>query len=292
MNIALVYDFNPEKPDKWSTPIGVGKSFEKKGHTVKHYSLNPKACDFSELFANADTHDLIFFCWAGPSPSFDQQLKLLKSKTKTKIFIELGDDEPFGRRNVESRIHHVDAMFTPDLRCHTDYVNMNLPSTWLPVWCDDEIFFKKENPNRRNICVTSCIGERPLLNEFSNIFKDKFVNKHIWGYDNTDYYNSGTFTYQFARYNEITRRIFESGGCGNAIITNRISPETGIYDLFIEDEDICYFSTAQEAYDKMIRMYEDDDYRNKLANNLHKKITEKHLVGHRVDQIIGVYNTI
>jgi len=292
MNIALAYDFNPLNPDKWNTPIGIGKSFEKKGHNIKHYALNPKACDFSELFANADSHDLIFFCWAGPSPSFDQQLKLLKSKTKTKIFIELGDDEPFGRRNVENRINHVDAMFTPDLRCHTDYVNMNLPSNWMTQWCDDSVFYKKENANRQNICVTSCLGYRPLIQEFSNIFKDKFVNKHVWNFDNTDYYNSGTFTYQFARFDEITRRIFESGGCGNAIITNRISAETGIYDLFVEDEDICYFSTGQEAYEKMLRLYNDHDYRNHLATNIYNKITKYHLVGNRVDQILNIYGEL
>ena len=53
--------------------------------------------------------------------------------------------------------------------------------------------------------------------------------------------------------------------------------------------DICYFSTGQEAFKKMIRLYEDHDYRNKLANNIYKKITENHLVGNRVDQIIDVY---
>ena len=291
MNIALVYDFNPQKPDKWNTPIGIGNSFEKKGHAVKHYALNSKACDFSKLHTNADNHDLIFFCWCGPSPSFDLGLKNLREKTNTKLFLELGD-EPQTYPDNQERIKYVDAFFTPDLRCHKEYISRGLSSQWMTHWCDDIIFYKKENPNRQNICVTSCIGYRPLIEEFSNIFKDKFVNKQVWNFDNTDYFNSGTFTYQYARFDEITRRIFEAGGCGNAIITNRISSETGIYDLFVEDEDICYFSTEQEAYEKMIKLYEDDDYRNKLANNIYKKITQHHLVGHRVDQIIEIYNSI
>lgn len=291
MNIALVYDFNPHKPDKWNTPIGIGKSFHKKGHDVKHYALNPKACDFSELYENADKHDLIFFCWCGPSSSFDNGLKILKSKTKTKLFLELGD-EPQTKVDNQERIKFVDAFFTPDLRCHKEYVSKGLSSNWMTHWCDDSVFYKKENTNRQNICTTSCIGYRPLINEFSQIFKDRFVNKNVWGYDNTDYYNSGSFTYQFARFDEITRRIFEAGGCGNAVITNRISKETGIYDLFVEDEDICYFSTPQEAYEKMIRLYEDHEYRNKLANNIYDKITKNHLVGNRVDQIVKVYENL
>jgi hypothetical protein len=114
MNIALAYDFNPSKPDKWNTPIGIGKSFEKKGHNVKHYALNPKACDFSELIQNAYKHDLIFFCWCGPSPSFDEGVTKLKTQVKTKLFLELGD-EPQTYVDNQKRIHSVDAFFTPDL---------------------------------------------------------------------------------------------------------------------------------------------------------------------------------
>lgn len=291
MNIAIAYHFDENKPDSWSTPSGVVRCFEKKGHTVKQYGLDPKKCNMEGLIRDANNYDFIMFFWCGPSTSFDNQLEILRSKTKTKIFLELGD-EPQTKLDNTIRIKFVDSFFTPDLRCHKQYISAGYPSVWLTHWCDDAIFYKKENSNRKNICVTSCIGYRPLISEFAKIFGDLFVNKHVWGYDNTDYYNSGTFTYQFARFDEITRRIFEAGGCGNAIITNRLSAETGIYDLFVEDEDICYFSTPQEAYEKMVRLYEDHDYRNKLATNIHKKITEKHLVGNRVDLIIQTYKEL
>jgi spore maturation protein CgeB len=288
MKIAVAYHFDENKPDLWSTPSGIVNAFSKKNYIVKQYALDPKNCNMDKLISDANNYDLIFICWCGPSLIFDNELKKLKSSIKTKIFLELGD-EPQTKNDNQERIKYVDAFFTPDLRCHKEYISRGLPSHWMTHWCDDSIFYKKENTNRQNICVTSCIGYRPLINEFTQIFKDKFVNKNVWGYDNTDYFNSGTFTYQFARFDEITRRIFEAGGCGNAIITNRISPETGIYDLFIEDEDICYFSTAQEAYEKMLRLYEDHEYRNKLANNIHKKIIENHLVGNRVGQILKVF---
>lgn len=282
--IALVYHFDPNNIDKWNTPIGVGKSFEKKGNQVNHYSFDPNSCDFTELINNSSNYDLILILYAGPSLSLDREIKKLKQNSKTKIFLELGDEpQTFGYN--QERINHVDAFFTPDLRCHKKYIERKLPSHWLTHWCDDEIFYKNKI-KRKNICVTSCLGHRPLLNEFSSKFGDKFVNKQVWNYENTDFFNSGTFTYQFARYDEITRRIFEAGGCGNAVITNRISPETGIYDLFPEDECIAYFSTAEEAFEKMNRLYEDDEYRNKLATNLYNKITSDHLVGNRVDYII------
>lgn len=289
MNIAIPYHFDENKPDKWNTPIGLGKAFEKKGHTIKYFSINPKQCNFSKLISESNNYDFIFFCWCGPSYEFDQQLQLLKSKTKTKIFLELGD-EPQTHRDNQTRINYVDAFFTPDLRCHKNYLERNLPSNWMTHWCDDEIFYRKPEIQKENICVTSCIGYRPLLHELQQKYGDKFVNQHVWGYDNTDYFNRGSITYQFARFDEITRRLFESGGCGNAIITNRISPDTGIYDLFIDDEDIAFFSTQQECYDKMDRLFTDSEYRNRLATNMYNKITKYHLVGNRVDQILQVFS--
>jgi hypothetical protein len=289
MNIALCYDFgDPSKPHKWSTPIGLGKAFEKKGNKVIHYSLDPKNCDFTNILKDSDNYDLIFFCWCGPSQSFDVGISILKSRTKAKIFIELGDDEPLGYRNVQNRIQHVDAMFTPDLRCHKTYLSMNLPSYWLPYWCDDEIFYYKEEINRINRCITS-VGDRPFVNELQSKFGNLFVNTRVWEYDNTDYINSGTVGYQYARYNEITRRLFEMGGCKLAVLTNRISPETGIYDLFIEDEDISYFTGVDECLYKMDRLLNDHNYRIKLTNNMYNKIKNNHLIGNRVDEILDVF---
>jgi len=292
MNIALCYDFgDPSNPHKWSTPIGLGKSFERKNNIVTHFHLDPRNCDFTTLIRESNNYDLIFFCWCGPSPSFDSGLKLLKSNTKTKIFIELGDDEPLGYVNVQHRIKYVDAIFTPDLRCHKKYLKMNLLSTWLPVWCDDEIFYYKPEITRINRCVTT-VGDRPLVHELHKKYNNLFLNNRVWEYDNTDYFNSGTIGYQYARYNEITRRLFEMGGCKLAILTNKISPETGIYDLFEDDIDIAYFSTEEECLYKMDKLLNDDVYRNKLANNIYKKITENHLVGNRVDQIVKIYGEL
>ncbi len=289
MKIALSWDFDENIEQAWSTPLGLGKAFIKQGYEVDYYAFNGKNCDLSLLSSHADDYDLIFFCIAGPSVSFDNQIQILKKHTTTKIYMECGDDIPISTYH-HKRILWLDAIFTLDLRCHTNYVQQGLPSHWLPCWCDDEVFYKIPNVNRQNKCVTSCIGSRPNLTEFSHEFGDRFINKNVWGYDNAPYYNSGSFTYQFARYDELTRRIFEAGGCGNAVITNRVSAGTGIYDLFIEDKDICYFSTPKEALDKMLRLYNDHEYRETLANNIYQKIISHHLVGNRVQQIMKVYN--
>lgn len=293
MNIVLCFHApNGVKEGDWSTPIGLAKSFVKKGHKVDLFTVkDANKFTLDELIKVSNRYDLLFFCWAGPSNTFDSELLKLKQNTKSKVFLELGDDEPIGFRNVQNRIRIPDAIFPPDLRCHSKYLSMGLNSHWLPCWCDDELFYKKNNPARKNICVTTC-GSRPYVDKLQSTFGDRFLNTRVFGYENTDFYNSGTISYQFARYDEVTRRLFEVGGCGNALLTNRISKETGIFDLFIEDEDIAYFSDENECIEKMDKLLNDDEYRNKLANNIHQKITNYHLVGNRVDQIMKVYQSI
>ena len=286
----MAWHYEGNDPGEWSTPLSFANGFKQAGHDVDYFGFNPKVCDLSLLISQANLYDLIFICLAGPSDTFDSELIRLKNNTTTKIFMEFGDDIP-SSNFFRIRKHYVDGIFTLDKRCHNQYLSEGLPSHWMPVFCDDRIFYKKDNPNRKNICVTTCLN-RPLLNEFKNIFQDRFIYQNVWQNDNTDFYNSGTFTYQYARYGELTRRIMEAGGCGNAIITNRIDSKTGIYDLFPEDECIAYFSTEEEAYRQMHKLYDDDEYRNTLADNLYTKIRKNHLIFHRIQQILKVYNDI
>lgn len=279
----MTWHYDETKPDVWSTPLGLSKSFLKKQINVDNYGYNPHYCNFSKIIDNSKNYDFIFVCVAGPSSSFDVSLNLLKNNVKCPVFLEAGDDVPFSNFH-EKRVNIVDAIFTPDKRCHEKYKTKNLNSTWMPSWCDDEIFYYKSK-NRENICVTTC-GERPYVNVLANSFPKQFLNKRVWFYDNTDFYNQGTVVYQYARYDEITRRLFEAGGCHNALLTNRISKETGIYDLFPEDECICYFSSESECIDKMKKLFHDDEYRNNITKNLYETIQKNHMVSNRVDLIL------
>jgi spore maturation protein CgeB len=75
------------------------------------------------------------------------------------------------------------------------------------------------------------------------------------------------------------------------VLTNRISPESGIYELFTEDEDMAFYSDEEECLTKMNRLLNDNEYRNKLSSNLYNKITTKHMVSNRVDEVIKIHQS-
>lgn len=293
MKIAVSFHHPIENdvPGHWNSSMGFANALEKKGHSVTIYPIrDPRSVDLTKLIDEASNYDLILFFFCGPWVSFDQQLELLSKSTATPIFMDIGD-EPQTYPCNQVRINHVDAFFTADLRCHNHYVQRGLPSNWMTHWCDDDVFYYKPETQRENKCVTTC-GKRPCTDALSQVFGDRFVNKRIWNHENTDFYNSGSVVFQFANHDEITRRIMEGGGCKNAIIQNRISSETGIYELFQEDIDMCYYSSVQECVDKVRRLLEDEEYRNKLTTNMYEKITKYHMVGNRVDQVLEVYNSM
>ncbi len=288
MNIAIVYHYNPDVQNEWGTPQGIENNL-KLQHKVDRYLLDPKNCNFSQLIDNSNYYDLIIIFYAGPSSSFDKELQILRKNTKCKIFLELGD-EPQTFSHNQQRINFVDALFTPDLRCHNHYKSKGYNSYWMTHWCDNNIFYHEPKIEIENVCVTTCGDRPPYTNVLNNFFKDKFINKKINFYENTKFYNSGTVVFQYARWDEITRRIFEGGGCKKAILTNRISKETGIYNLFKEDEDICYYSSEIECVNKLAKLLNDHDYREKISNNMYNKIINNHLTSNRCELMIGVFN--
>lgn len=292
MKIAVSYHRpTEEREGEWNSSFGFAKALERKGHAVDIHGIpDPSAVDMTRLIDESKNYDLIFSFWCGPWNTFDEQLKLLSENTDTPIFMDIGD-EPQTYQCNQVRINYVDAFFTADLRCHKHYVERGLPSNWMTHWCDDALFYHNPSVHRENRCITTC-GARPCVDALSRVFGERFVNKRIWGKDNTDFYNSGSVVFQFANHDEVTRRIMEGGGCMNAVIQNRISKETGIYELFEEDVDMCYYSSVDECVSKVRHLLEDEEYRNKLATNMYNKVSKYHLVGNRVDQVMEVYDSM
>jgi glycosyltransferase involved in cell wall biosynthesis len=117
-------------------------------------------------------------------------------------------------------------------------------------------------------------------------------DKKIPAQENTSFYNSGTVAFQYARYDEVTRRLFEAGGCKLAVVTNRISTSTGIYDLFVDGKDIMYYSTPKEAVEKIEYLLNNQYVRETLAERIYSKVNVYHRAETRAQQIIDIIKSI
>ena len=288
MNIGFVTEFC-SIIETWSTPKSIKIAFEKLGYNTIEFGYDPNNCNFDDLISRENEYDFLVVWSCGPHPTLDGELKRLKSIISKKILLELGDEPQTKWMNVE-RIHHADAIFTPDLRCHLEYKSKGINSHWLTHWGDESIFNYNESIIRENKCVTTC-GDRGL-ESIQNRFGELFINKRIPVEENHNFYNSGTICLQRSSNNEITRRIFEAGGCKLAVVTDHISSETGIYDLFKHGEDILYYNNIEEAINHIEILLKDQDLRNYLANNLFNKVNTLHRSETRTNQLISIYKEL
>ena len=63
------------------------------------------------------------------------------------------------------------------------------------------------------------MGNRKYSLMLKTIFLKKFKNENKNGKENTDFYNSTSIVFQYARWGEITRRIFEAASNGCCVVT-------------------------------------------------------------------------
>lgn len=277
-------DMDPE--DFWNVPLGLKFGFQKLGHEVHVYKFDPENCNLEKLYPSANYFDFIWLGWPWLSPSLDNSIKKLKEVSNTKLIIDLGDEpQTFGQQR--ERIKYADAAYTPDLRCQKKYLSMGYNVHWLNHWGDEFLFKYDENIQRKNVCITTC-GDRPGVDYIQSMLGSRFINAKIPPQENTIFYNSGTVAFQYARWDEITRRLFEAGGCKLAVVTNRISTATGIYDLFVDGKDIMYYSNPREAVEKIEYLLNNDYVRETISENIYNKVNVYHRVETRAIQIIDI----
>lgn len=277
-------DNNPE--DYWNCPLGLSFAFKKLGHDVDIYKFDAAKCSLEKFFPVADNYEFCLFMWPFTSPTLDSEIKRLKSLSKIKILLDMGDEPQTFGQGFE-RIKYAYAAYTPDLRCQKKYREMGYNVHWLNHWGDEFLFKYDTNTQRNNICITTC-GSRPGVDYIQSVLGNKFVNKKTLPQENTEFYNSGTVAFQYARWGEITRRLFEAGGCKLAVVTNRISTATGIYDLFIDGRDILYYSNAQDAVEKIEYLLNNEYIRERMSENIYKKVNAYHRAETRALQIIDI----
>lgn len=92
MNIAMVvYGGEDNSFGKtWCTPLGLKIGWEKLGHLVEVYQMNPKNCDLSSLEKQVEKYDFVWVGWPWISESLDVEIKKIKRKIRRQNNIALG----------------------------------------------------------------------------------------------------------------------------------------------------------------------------------------------------------
>ena len=282
--IAFVYEFGEEV---WSTPASLMNEFKRRGYEVHRYHLTNGGCDD---LPNNQFDILLTMDWKG----IDIPESIHADIPNTVFKIRENADTP---QNFDKHIwcsHNYNLLLTPDYQSTSKYQELGHNTVWFNHFADSNIHTQylgyDDYPPVRS---TRGHNGSLFMSHLEHIIKGKFINKNgMVGAEYGSFLSNGKITLQNSRFKEITRRLFEGASCDTLVLADRISKETNIDELFVENQEIVYYDGYPDCVAK-INYYlspEGEKERLRIAHNGFLKVRNHHTQIQRVDLIIEKYN--
>ncbi len=275
--------------DDWSTPRGFFQKFIDRGFEVIDLSWTEyeplHLSNKIDKINKKDSTDVLIIFSSGLNINLDIDIINIRKNYKNIIIVtELGDEPQTVYDNgVKAVFSHLS--FTPDKECYSFWKSLGLNCIWLTHWADDSIFYD-QNKNKKTQIKTTAVG-RKYTKLLSIIFKNKFIARHVWGAENTNFYNTALITFQYARWGEITRRIFEAGATGSCVVTNRLDKAKGLNDIFEENKSIIYYSNFIDLVFKLTYLLINKNKAKNIGLAASKIIAERCSLNVAIDLLIA-----
>lgn len=286
MKIALLSDYSVDEyysigsENYWSTGRGIYDAFvsDERIEEIKWYPTPSadKNFGFNELKKHYDSNqfvpDIIFWMSCGPFPDelFDKN-----NFPKSKLVVDCGD-EPQTFHYNQKRTKNADIVLSPDVECYLHYKSMGYGVIFTSHWTDLNIFYPSFTDYEPFDVVTSMYGDRGEVVKYlqEKLGSSFYLKNNLKDIENGDLYRNGKIVFQKSRYGEVTRRIFEGMSCKKLVITDRLSSNKQLDQIFKENEEIVFYSTKEEALEKIQFYLNNDDERNRIAENGYKKVID------------------
>ena len=217
----FIYHHNPR--EKWSLPRGFAEELEKQKITlIRKEVSDPNLMELpSEKEIEIKKIKVVLIFYAGYNAKLNNNLISFKKDFPNIILINELGDEPQTRKLNYIRAAVSDISLTPDYECYKYWKEKNFNCYWFTHWADSKVFFLR-NQGERKFFIGTSMGNRKYSFFLKLLLGKFFINRKLLDYENTDFYNNTKISFQYARWSEITRRIFESGACGCCILTNKL----------------------------------------------------------------------
>jgi hypothetical protein len=285
MKITFIYAYEGEN---WSTPLSIVNEFKTRGWDTEIISIGSNRTgyyhdnDLKKWVESKPITDIVLFMDWGrfDSPYLDKDL------VQAFWVQESGDDPQNFERNYPKSIRF-NLTLTPDYESYLKYTERGINAEWWTHFADTQIHYPLDI-NEEYVAVSSRgMGSSEILDTLTNHYEGQILNKNGWdGIEHTKFLNSGKIIIQHSRWGEITRRIFEGMACGKLVITDKLSKEKLLEDLFTDGEDIILYEDLLDCANKISYYNEHDEERKRIALNGYNKVLNFHTQIQRTDLII------
>lgn len=272
--------------EEWSTPKGFILALRDSGIKVfDYYFEDPNNFLFpsNEYFIDNEISVAISF-YAGKNEILEKGLLKIKQELNIFIICELGDEPQTLSKNA-NKVEISDISLSPDYRSSLYWKNQGYNCVWFNHWADTFIY----NNNLRNtkkIFIGTSIGRRKYSFLLKILLGNSFLNKRCSPQENSLIYQKSKIVFQYARWNEISRRLFESAACNCCILTNRLPDYTQIETLFAHNVSAIYYEGPLSLIYQLIRLKIKPNISKKIAENAYAIVHKNHTQIHRANKLI------
>lgn len=283
--------------NQWSTPKGLISQIHKLGVEVINLPFKQPESNFfpdiEQLLSLGA--DVIIIFYAGQSRPLEQWMAALRVAIDQQgkqilIVSELGD-EPQTQSSNAVRAQLSDLCITPDVECASFWRNLGCDAHWLTHWADEQIFYRNQSCVKKNFVATT-VGKRKYVWMLRLLFGRVFINRTCNGIENNTFYNSALIAFQYARWGEVTRRIFEAGACGCCVFTNRLNHKKCLEDIFEDGKSIVLYRNRLDLILKLIKyLYLESAEAKRIGNHAATVIQRHHTASARAQLLLNIVET-
>lgn len=289
MKITFVYAYEGEE---WSTPMALANEFKSRDWEVDFVSIGSNRTGvyydhnlISWLDSNPTTDIVLFMDWG----RFDST-SLDKSLLPSSYWIQESGDDPQNYKNNSPKSSRFHLTITPDYDSYLNYKRLGRNVEWITHFADTKVQFPILSEPEYVAVTTRGRGGSQFLDTITQHGGGTIGNKNNMGPgEHTEFLNKGKMVIQNSRWGEITRRIFEGMACGKMVLCDRLDKSKKLEELFIDGEDIVYYDDMVDCINKINYYNENDEERERIANNGFKKVLENHTQKQVVDTLIKNY---
>lgn len=291
MNWLFIYE-KKNNTEIWSTPKGFADALRSQKINLFEYTFSdPKNVNLpKKIYFDNNKIKVVLIFFAGKSISLESEIKRIKSENEIYIINELGDEPQTLVKNKE-RVYLSDLTLSPDHRSSLYWQNQGYNCKWFTHWADTKIFYPIEGKSKSKFLITT-MGKRKYNFLLKIILGKSYKNKRCLPQDNASFYSTSKVVFQFARWGEITRRIFEASACKCCVLTNRLPDHTMIETLFAENVSILYFDGPFSLIKQLIRIRLRPSLIEMIASNAYQIVQRNHTQAIRAKNLIQLVNNL
>ena len=287
------HDPNPNSAE-WTLPRGFAAALRAEGvelWTVPFADPAQVQLPSCEAFAERGIAVLLVF-YAGRSPALERELLRLRLGTDLLIVNELGD-EPQTRPLNAQRVQLSDLCLSPDAASTEHWRALGARCAWFTHWADTALFHPEELPGaQRPLFVVTTMGRRRYHRWLRVLLGRRYQNRRCSGEQNTHFYASGAVAFQYARWGEVTRRVFEAAACGCCVLTNALPPATRLGELLPPNQAAVYYRGGWSLLRQLWRLARQPQWLQRVAAEGQRRVLAEHTQEVRARQLLALVSAL